>query len=181
MSETATSNSNGGSKTGLYTREAKMPDEFEGVLECAVRSFNTDPCFMYFGSVTELTPQGLKPENEKGLRAFMTFIIKTCIDMDAKFTIVVDPTAKGIADGKERIAAVIYWVPPNQRIALYQFSRLLRGGIWGVLSNWGLGCVDVSHFLSCCQLLYPHCHRELRRSTSTDVTTPSKLRSRNAA
>ncbi|KAJ3530239.1 hypothetical protein NMY22_g8656 [Coprinellus aureogranulatus] len=139
MASANPNSANGASKTDLYMREAKMPEEFDGVLNCAVKAFNIDPCFMYFGTVKELTATGLKPENEKGLTAFMTFIIKTCIDMKAVFTVVVDPAAEG---GKEKIVAAIYWVPPNERIALYQISRLLRGGIWGVLSNWGLGCVD---------------------------------------
>ena len=141
----ANANGNGSSSKGeLYMREAKFPEDFEGVLQCATRAFNTDPCFMYFGNVQELGPDGLlKPENEKGLRAFMSFIIRTCIDMNTIFTVIADPNSKAV-DGGERIAAAIYWVPANQRIALYQLRRLTMGGLFDLLRNWGLGCVDVS-------------------------------------
>lgn len=141
----ANANGNGTSSKGeLYMREAKFPEDFEGVLECATKAFNTDPCFMYFGNVQELGPNGLlKPENEKGLKAFMSFIIRTCIDMKTIFTVIADPNSKAV-NGGERIAAAIYWVPANQRIALYQLRRLTMGGLFDLLRNWGLGCVDVS-------------------------------------
>lgn len=117
-------------------REAKMSDDFEAIVECGTKAFARDPVFMFWGNVQELTPTGLKPENEKDLRTFMTFLLNACVDMKSRFTVVCD------SEVNNKIVSAAYWVPPNERIATYQLGRLFRCGIWSFLKAWGIRGID---------------------------------------
>ncbi|KAF5334873.1 hypothetical protein D9611_009997 [Ephemerocybe angulata] len=121
---------------GLYLREAKLPEDFEGIVDVGAKAFALDPVFMFWGNVMEITDTGLKPENDQNLRVFMTFLLKTCIDMKARFTVICDPAAN------DKVVSAAYWVPPNERIALYQVGRLLRCGAIGFIKAWGIRGID---------------------------------------
>jgi hypothetical protein len=143
-----------------FLREAKFPEDFDAILEVSRKAFQLDPALMFWGNVKEvrlqhehrgavliftscawkISPTGLTEEDDKRLLTFLSFLLRCCIDLKARITVVVHPDE----EGAEKIASAAYWMPPKKRIQVHHVRRLIRAGVVPLFRAWGFTGFDVS-------------------------------------
>ncbi|KAF6750413.1 hypothetical protein DFP72DRAFT_911093 [Ephemerocybe angulata] len=127
-----------------YVRLATSEDHPQ-IIEMGVRAFVADPILLYIGNVQEVQGSVLAPKDERGLRAFIVFVLKSTASRSGRVTVVVLP----FDDGSERIVSATYWLPPNKRIENYQLVKLAKDGALPMVKAWGLSGITrmTEHYL----------------------------------
>ncbi|EAU87941.2 hypothetical protein CC1G_01588 [Coprinopsis cinerea okayama7 len=144
---TAHTNPQGGTSTQIegktnsddakpYVRLAE-PEDFDQVVEVAHNAFVHDPMELYVSGVKEITEDGLFEKDSNNLRTWLSFLLKMCVAVGGRVTVVVDASLPKIK-GRERVCAAAYWLPPNKRPSALQISILLKSGIWEAYRGWGV-------------------------------------------
>ena len=84
----------------------------------------------------------MKEEDDQRLRVFLTFLLRVCIDIKARITVVVHP----VEGGGEKIVSAAYWMPPKKRVQVHHVRRMIRAGFVPLFRAWGFTGFDVSTY-----------------------------------
>ncbi|KAF9054049.1 hypothetical protein BJ165DRAFT_1435859 [Panaeolus papilionaceus] len=120
----------------FYSRLATMND-LEQVVDLGERAFIRDPLWNYFGNLKEYLDIEKPAKGRQGLRTFTSFIFKSALYIGGRVIVMLDKESKD-GKGHEKVVSIALWHPPKKRLSPWKVLAITRGGVFSVLSKWGV-------------------------------------------